>query len=626
MCGIAGIRAKKGEVDHELVRAMTALMFHRGPIEDGYLAEPTLGLGMRRLSIIDIDGGQQPVFNETGSVAVILNGQIYNYVELRTELQKRGHRFATQSDTEVIVHLYEEMGENFLAQLNGMFAIALWDRTAQRLLLARDRLGVKPLYYFDDDRYFAFASELKSLLRCDFVSRDVDKSALADYLAYLYVPGPRTPLQSVSKLPPGHYLSLDSSGMRIERYWNLAEHCVPTQMSKGEIVDHTRALLKDSVRLRLRSDVPVGAFLSGGLDSSALVAYAAEYSGSPLRTFAVRFEGDEIDELDYAKSVAQKFGTEHHELSVSTDDALQHLPKLIWHLDEPSGDSAIVPSYIVSDFAARDLRVVLSGLGGDELFGGYTRYFDGYRFEHCYRLLPQSWRSGAAGLSEFLPARIARRIRWNSLPFECRYAEAVANFLGPERDELLGEHHDILELGDVFATVPNDDTVNRLLFVDMQTYLPDDILHITDRMSMAVSLEARTPFLDYRLVEFCAGVSGRYKVSQIRRTWKVLLKEMMAPVLPSDVISRPKKGFNAPVLAWMRKLAPVLRRVFHDSEAVKQGLLDRAAVDRFVLLPPASRTEAQKAWLLLILEIWCRVFLVPSSGTKPSFSLLDLAS
>lgn len=606
---------------------MAAAMFHRGPVEDGYLLERTLGLGMRRLSIIDIEGGHQPLYNEDSSVAVILNGQIYNYIELRADLQRRGHQFRTHSDTEVIVHLYEELGERLLDRLNGMFAFALWDFKNERLLLARDRLGVKPLYYYEDDRRLAFASELKALLQCEFVPRNIDRQALADYLTYLYVPGSRTPLEKIFKLPPGHYLTHDRDGAsKIVQYWTLAGHTIPNAFSRPQIMDQVHALLRDSVRLRLRSDVPVGAFLSGGLDSSTLVAYAAEYCSKPLRTFAVRFEGDDVDELAFARSVAGVFGTEHHEMTVSADDAIEHLPQLVWFLDEPNGDSAIVPSYLVSEFAARELRVVLSGLGGDELFGGYARYFDGSPMEHRYRQLPEGFRQRIASLAPVLPGKVARRLRWNALSYDARYVAALANFSPAECGGLVGEKHGAFDANDVLAAYSDADPVNRLLFFDMQTYLPGDVLHITDRMSMAVSLEARTPFLDYRLVEFCAGVPGEYKVMQSERAWKIALKDAAAPLLPAAIIGRTKKGFNAPVLAWVVKLLPVVRNLFASSEAVRQGVLNRAAVDNLLRTAPRTRSEAQRIWQLLILEIWSRVFLGRNAGAKPTFALRDLAS
>lgn len=630
MCGIVGIYTKRGIADAETIRAMTSVLVHRGPMDDGYLFGANVGLGMRRLSIIDIEGGHQPVYNEDRSIGVILNGEIYNYRELRIELIARGHRFYTMSDTEVIVHLYEEMGEAFLSLLNGMFAIALWDERAQRLLLARDRLGVKPLYYYEDAERLAFASELKALLQCRFVPRDIDLEAISDYLTLMYIRAPRSPFKAIRKLLPGHYLVIDASGARLVRYWDLREHCEPTSLNEPALIEHIRWLLEDSVRLRMRSDVPVGAFLSGGIDSSTVVAYASANSPQPLDTFAVGFEGADFDELGYARIVAKAFRTRHHETVVTVEDTIRHLPKLVWHLDEPNADSAIIPTYLVSKFAATKLRVVLTGLGGDELFGGYPRYFDGYPIEHAYRRIPGALRQNLlAPLARVLPSRIAGRIEWNSLADEERYLMQVSYLLPSERQALLSHAvNGEVSLREEFRAYPGIDRINRLMFVDAITYLPDDILHITDRMSMAVSLEARTPFLDYRLVEFCAGMPGSHKIHRASRGWKVILKKTMGPILPEAIVRRPKWGFGAPVVTWMNMgLLPVLKDLYRSSEAVAIGLLDRAGTQRLIESwgkALKNYRSAHKLWMLLVLEVWCRVFLGKNAGKSPCFALDDL--
>ena len=501
MCGIAGVLSLNGPVDTCIVRAMTSFMRHRGPMDEGYLDRGRVSLGMCRLSIIDIEGGHQPLFDETGDIGVIFNREIYNHVELRASLEQTGHRFATKSDTEVIAHLDEEMGEEFPQSFNGMFCIALWDGRQRKLVLARDRLGIKPMYIYQDMHRIAFASELKALLQCPFVPLEPDLDAVADYLSLMYIRAPRSPISAVRKLMPGTCLVADSSGTRVSRYWDLADHCTTIDMPATEAAEHLLELLEDSVRLRvLRSDVPVGSFLSGGLDSSSVVALAAQHTGRPIETFSI-------------------------------------------------------------------------GSGSD-----------GYPFEHVYRMLPGTLRRHlapriAAGV---LPPVLAKRAEWNGLSARERYSADSAMFSPAEVSVLPGGRPcPDLGLGSEFDTYPGKDPVNRLMYVDSKTYLPDDILHLTDRMSMAVSLEARTPFLDFRLVEFLAGVTGRYKVGQMRREWKLLLKRAMAPRLPRGIISRKKWGFGAPIKSWMvHRLLPTVSALYKDSQAVEHGLVDGPAVTR----------------------------------------------
>jgi asparagine synthase (glutamine-hydrolysing) len=630
VCGIAGVYGKLEDTDAHLVSAMTSTLFHRGPMDQGYLSGHNIALGMRRLSIIDVEGGQQPIYNEDGTIGVMCNGEVYNYLELRQDLLAKGHEFTTNSDTEVIVHLYEEMGEEFPKALNGMFAIAVWDSRKCRLILARDRLGEKPLYYYDNGQRLAFASELKALLQCPFVPREPDPQAIAEYLSLMYIRAPRTAFSRISKLPPAHYLRADVSGVCLVPYWDLREHCEPSSLNEGETVEKVRWLLRDSVRLRLRSDVPVAAFLSGGIDSSSVVAFAADSVSGPLQTFAVGFAGDGFDELGYAREVATAFGTEHQETTVTEDDAIRLLPQLVWHLDEPNGDSAIVPTYLISKFAAQEVRVILSGVGGDELFGGYPRYFDGYQIEQLYRTVPSFLRRNMVGpLTRSLPPTLANRIAWNSLPQDQRYwADVSIRWPRDIFDRLDGTDVSTTSYLGAFHEYPGKDRFNRLMYLDTVTYLPDNILHITDRMSMAASLEARAPFLDHRLVELCAGIPGRYKLSPVHRQWKIILKKAMAPYLPPRIISRPKWGFGAPVQAWMkRQLFSTVESAYRRSVAVESGLFDPASIRR-VLDLEANRARPrrfyQQLWMLLILELWCRIYLDGGPKKVPTFTLDDL--
>ena len=630
MCGISGIYAKKGIVDKELIKTMTETMFHRGPIEDGYLFRSNIGMGMRRLSIIDIEGGHQPIFNEDGSIGVICNGQIYNYIELRKELLSRGHRLQTKSDIEVIVHWYEELGEKCFNLFNGMFAIAIWDGRKNKLILARDRLGIKPLYYYEDPKYFAFASEIKALLRCPFIRKEPDLESISEYFTLMYIRAPRSPFKSIFKLLPGHYLSYYEGQTEVIKYWNLADYCIVKQISQEEAIENILNLLQDSVRLRLRSDVPVGAFLSGGIDSSAMVAFAAKESKNPLQTFTVDFTGKEFKEMVYARQVSQIFHTDHHEIVVSVNDMIQDLPKLVWYLDEPNADSAIVPTYLVSKFAASNLRVILCGLGGDELFGGYHRYFDGLPIEHFYRALPQVLiKKISPSFFRVFSKSIANRLEWNMKSNSKRYLDKVTIFHSNEKQQILiGSHFLESNFENEFTNYPGGDHINQLLFVDALTYLPDDILALTDRMSMAVSLETRVPFLDYRLVEFCASLAGYFKVDQMRRRWKIILKKAFAKILPQEIITRPKWGFGAPISAWMDQgLDLVVKDLYYNSEAVKIGLINQSGALEYIDRAVKLRSKVsfnQKLWTLLVLEVWCRVFFGENAGEKPTFTLNDL--
>jgi asparagine synthase (glutamine-hydrolysing) len=606
---------------------MTAALIHRGPDDEGYHFEPGVGLGMRRLSIIDVAGGRQPIANEDGTARIVFNGEIYNYLELRAELERSGHVLATSSDTETVLHLYEDLGPGCLERLNGMFGLAIWDSTRRRLFLARDRAGEKPLYYWADEHRIAFASELKALLLCPFVPRAIDRSAVVDYLTFMYVRAPRTPFEGIKKLPPGHHLTFDASACAVSPWWSLARHATPCELGDDALIERIATLLDDSVRLRLRSDVPVGAFLSGGLDSASVVGHAARLLGRdhPIASFSVGFPGDGIDELGYARIASDAFGTEHNELVVSLADAIEGLPRLVWHLDEPNADSAIIPTDMVSRLARTKLRVVLSGLGGDEIFGGYPRYIR--RSRELYRRIPAAVRRRILlPLARTLAPRQHERLLTAELPEAREYLDAVSMFSGAEVRALTGASSEA-GLEAEFAASPPGDVVNRLLHVDFQTYLPDDILAVTDRMSMAESVEARAPFLDHRLIELMAGVPGDRKVRG--REWKWALKRAVAPVVPRAILRRGKWGFGAPVRSWMeRDLLPVTRKLLGASAAVASGLLDRAGLEAVLarVPTPLDGRSAQKLWGLLVLEVWARVFLGGSTspGVAPRATLREL--
>lgn len=608
---------------------MLPALLHRGPDDEGRLVDGPLAMGMRRLSIIDVAGGRQPIENEDGRVAVVLNGEIYNYVELREELLARGHRFATRSDTEVLVHLYEEHGLEFLERLNGMFAFALWDKRARRLVVARDRLGIKPLYLRRLPRGVAFASELKALLTCDLGSRTIEPQAILDYLTYQYIPGSGTPYREYEKLLPGHLLVCDESGLETRPWWSLREHCARADVSRVEAVERIRELFHDAVRLRMRSDVPVGAYLSGGLDSSLVTRAAAQLTDAPFPTFNVAFERTEFDESGYARELAELARTDHHQLEVTSRDAIARLPQLVWHLDEPIGDSAFLPSFLVSQLAARHVKVALSGLGADELFGGYHRYHERIgRFEQLSRLprwCAKLLRPLVASRGEAWARRLD--LMTDAEAWEVHLQKTHAFEADVNRGLITGSAGLTLaeRARSLHGDYPHDDFVNRAMFVDAHTYLPDQILALTDRMSMAVSLEARTPFLDHRLIEFASSLPGDWKVRG--SDWKLILKEALGELVPPSILTRPKWGFAAPVAAWIesRGLAD-MKKLLSGSALAEAGVLDgdalRAAVSGFDR--PGHRAEW--LWSLGILEVWYRIFEGGSPAAAPSLDLHQLAS
>jgi asparagine synthase (glutamine-hydrolysing) len=649
MCGICG---GAGHVDGNVLRAMTDSLTHRGPDDAGFHEAPGISLGVRRLSIIDVPGGHQPLANEDGSVMVVFNGEIYNHQELRSRLEARGHRFATRTDTEVLVHLYEEYGDALVHLLQGMFAFALWDDKRRRLLLARDRLGIKPLYYTETNGAFLFASEVKALLEHPDVHAAPDLEALDLYLTFRYVPGPATLFKGIKKLAPGHTLVVENGHHKIDRYWELVLGDYQPGARLDETVEEFAALLQETTRRHLISDVPVGVLLSGGIDSSVVAALAASTdlhqppptstnlhqpppSSTPLQSFTVGFDlPGAHNELDEARTVARHLGTDHHEL-VLTPDAAALLPRLVRHLDEPIADPAVLPTYLICEFARARVPVVLTGEGGDELLGGYPRY---------------AWFARAARLRRLLPAWAREDVllpMTRAAPLSRRYHRAATNLLA-ERDDATRHLHWVAgldpalrpelltpgmresipsgtalalvapELGTAKANAP--DLVHRLMALDMRTWLVDDVLTKMDKMSMAVSVEARVPFLDHRLVEFVAGVPLAIKLAHGPKT---LLKRAAAPLLPAATVQRRKHAFQIPLEPWLAgPLAGFVHEVLLDQRARQRGWVDTRQLE--TLLPVATATDqpsrgyqprntppidGQSIWTLLCLELWAREFL-----------------
>jgi asparagine synthase (glutamine-hydrolysing) len=613
MCGICGVARAGGGAEVETVARMNSRLVHRGPDSEGAFAAEGVALAMRRLSIIDLDGGDQPIASEDGSVTVVQNGEIYNHRELRRELEARGHRFATRSDTEVLVHLYEEHGDGFAERLRGMFALALWDARERRLLLARDRFGIKPLYYRLAGGRLSFASELKALLEDPELSREIDPRAVAAYLSFNSIPAPLTIFAEARKLPPGTLLSWRGGEAETSRYARPApvEGAAARRGPVRELEAELREALRGSVRAHLLADVPVGVLLSGGVDSAGIVALAAGEQAEPVRTFSVGFEEASFDELDRARLVAERYRTEHHEI-VLRPDAVELFPKLVEAFDEPFGDSSALPTYLVSELAAGEVKVALSGEGGDELFGGYYTYVADLLAPRVGRLAAL-----AAPLIERLPssdARVSfdykakRFARAAQLPPLERHHAWKEIFPRPQQAAMLGGRDpgwDPLDLyRERFAETAGAEPLARLQDVDLGIYLVDDLLVKTDRASMAHSLELRVPFLDNEVAALALGLATPLKVRGTAK--KRLLRRALAPLLPRQVLRGPKQGFSVPVAAWLRgPLQPFAREVLSAEALSRQGWLDPAAVAALLDRHCAGREDlSRQLWGLIAFTLW----------------------
>ena len=615
MCGIAGqfLIAKRPELSQ--IRAMCDQIRHRGPDDDGYHLDGGCGIGMRRLSIIDLSTGHQPISNEDGSVWVVFNGEIYNYQELRQELIRRGHQFKTNSDTETLIHLYEEEGVEGISKLRGMFAYAIWDARDRSMLLVRDRFGKKPLYYSVQPEGLFFGSELKCL-RAAGVPLEVDSEALRLYLQFSYIPDPWSPYRAVRKLPAGSWMRYRADG-RVEqgKYWSLPE---PAQQAEPDLdeataIQRVREVFDESVRLRMIADVRLGAFLSGGIDSSSVVASMALQSTDPVKTFSIGFEEATFNELPYAKRVAEMYGTEHHEIVVRPD-SLDLITKMVRCCDEPFGDEACIPTYIVSEFAAQKVKVVLTGDGGDELFGGYESFFTIEKMRWVDRI-PQTVRSGLSWVSERLPysaygknflraisrrSALERYFEMNSAPYFLR-----SRLLQPEW--MLPADFSWLENSLAACLPPNGaDLLSQALYFEATAKLTGDMLVKVDRMSMANSLEVRCPLLDHELAELAARIPHAWKLSQVMG--KLILLKALGDRLPPEILNRKKMGFSFPLAVWFRGSL----REFLTDHLTSRDFRDRQiASDDFVQIlleehQSGRRDNSHWLYMLLMLELWFR--------------------
>jgi asparagine synthase (glutamine-hydrolysing) len=624
MCGIFGILNLDGRpVELSALQAMARAILHRGPDDEGFYRDGACGIGMRRLSIIDLAGGHQPLSNAEASLTLVCNGEVYNFRELREELRAAGHCFRTGSDSEVVLHGYAEWGDEVVQRLNGMYGFALWDARRGRLVLGRDRLGIKPIYVLRDGRRLAFASEAKALLALPGVAAHIDIPALRSYLNLGYVASPDSIFRGIEKLAPATLLSIEGAREEKRRYWHLPQS-LEQGTSEQEWIERIRTRLDQAVQMQMVSDVPIGAFLSGGIDSSTVVGLMASHSERPIKTYSIGFTGaaaeEYYNELPYARRVAELFGTEHQEIVVRPDAAAL-LPRLLWHMDEPIADTAFITTYLVSQFARRDVTVILSGVGGDELFGGYRRYL-GDHYLSYYERLPEWLRRAAASAGRRLPSdrhgplldlsRLAKGFLESAeLPFEARYRAYVEVFSAPELDRLMrgAGRSDRDPIASAFRQAGNEDALNRLLAVDLETQLPDDLLMLTDKMSMATSLECRVPLLDHELVELAARMPQKVKVRGGRL--KHAMKEAVSDMLPRDIIERKKRGFGTPMGAWLKRdLAPLVRELLSEAAVSDRGLFDFSEVRALIARHEANRIDGTDRLLALMnLEIWARMYL-----------------
>ncbi|MEP6925615.1 MAG: asparagine synthase (glutamine-hydrolyzing), partial [Pyrinomonadaceae bacterium] len=627
MCGIVGWAnlnfnsSLDASSDEMLLRRMCAKIRHRGPDSEGAIVADSVALGMRRLAIIDLSGGEQPVFNEDRTVTVVMNGEIYNFKELRADLEKRGHHFTSHSDTEVLPHLYEEYGAKMVEKLGGMFAFALWDSRRRKLLIARDRFGEKPLYYGVFNNKLIFASELKALTAHPDVETRINFQALRSFLSFDYVPAPLSIYENIYKLPAAHSLTLENGEIKIERYWNLSFHKRKPVPSVEEAIEELREHLGNAVKSQMVSDVPLGILLSGGVDSSTVAAFAQQFSSRPIKTFSIGFDEASFDESDYARQVAAHLGTEHHEDILSVDRAAEILPEIATWLDEPMSDASILPTFLLARFVRSEVTVALGGDGGDEIFAGYPMYY-GHKLANTYEKIPRILRKN---FIERVVNNLPTNTKNMAFDFKAkRFINAVSNsdlvarhhsffgsFTTSEQESLLTSEVKSNNGADIYTEARKwfkdcdaDNLIEKTQFLDMKFYLAEDILTKVDRASMAVSLEVRAPFLDPRVAEFAASLPANYKLNG--RTSKFILKKAVAPLLPDFVTKRRKKGFGIPVAAWLKgKLNPLVRELLAPERLKKQGIFNSVFVQKLLVEHEQGRANHYKTlWTLIIFQLW----------------------
>jgi asparagine synthase (glutamine-hydrolysing) len=629
MCGIAGWANLENKSSREggetVLHQMCERMKHRGPDSEGLWFGERVALGMRRLSVIDLHTGEQPVYSEDRSIVVVMNGELYNFREVRSDLEKRGHKFETQSDTEILPHLYEEYGEAMLEHINGMFAFALWDKRKKKLLVARDRFGEKPLYYGVFDGKLIFASEPKVLLEHPSVNAEINIDALRQYLSFDYVPAPHSIYKNIYKLPAAHFLTVAGGEIKTRRYWNLSFHKNAAAPSVEQAAKELREIISDAVRMRLVADVPLGILLSGGVDSSTVAAFAAQHASEKIKTFSIGFEEDSFDESKFARQVAAHLETDHYEEKLSVEKAADLISEIGTWLDEPLSDGSLIPTFLLSRFVRKHVTVALGGDGGDEIFAGYPMYF-GHKVANFYGAIPKFLRRGliepfvnslpvsTSNLSFDYKAK--RFVAASKYDLVTRHHSWFGSFSIDAQDDLLSK--DVLKntSGDIYKGAKDllkitdaATEIEQMQFLDMNFYMAEDILTKVDRASMAVSLEVRAPFLDPRVAEYAASLPLEYKLKGNRG--KYILKRAVGDLLPKEILKRPKKGFGIPIAEWLKgRLNPLMHDLLAPERLKNQGLFDAEYVQKLIKEHESGTASNHKQlWTLLVFQLWFDNFL-----------------
>ena len=628
MCGIAGwinLENNRSQNHREAVlHRMCERMKHRGPDSEGLWTDETVALGMRRLSVIDLHTGEQPVYSEDKSIVVVMNGELYNFREVRADLEKRGHKFETQSDTEILPHLYEEYGEAMLEHINGMFAFALWDKRREKLLIARDKFGEKPLYYGVFDGKLIFASEPKVLLANPSVKVEINLDSLRSYLSFDYVPAPNSIYKGISKLPAAHFLSIEKGEIKTRRYWNLTWEKKETK-SLEKAAEELRELLADAVRMRLVADVPLGILLSGGVDSSTVAAFATQFSSEKVKTFSIGFEEDSFDESKFARQVATHLNTEHYEEKLSVEKAADLISEIGTWLDEPMSDGSLIPTFLLSKFVRKHVTVALGGDGGDEIFAGYPMYY-AHKVANIYGKVPSFLRNNLIEpIVNNLPVsnknlsfdyKAKRFVAASKYDVVTRHHSWFGSFSIDEQQNLLSK--DVLaatsddiykDAKDLLKICDAKNEIEQMQFLDINYYMAEDILTKVDRASMAVSLEVRAPFLDPRVAQFAANIPLEYKLKGSKG--KYILKKAVEPLLPKNILHRPKKGFGIPIAEWLKgRLNPLMRELLDAKRLKNQGLFDEKYVQKLIKEHETNVASHHKQlWTLLVFQLWYDNFL-----------------
>lgn len=644
MCGICGklMFDREAVVSPALLTSMADAIRHRGPDDDGYYCSGQIGLGFRRLSIIDLNTGHQPISNEDGSVWVVFNGEIYNYRELRAQLLAKGHIFKTQTDTEVLVHLYEEHGPGMVERLRGMFGFALWDNHTKTLLLVRDRVGIKPLYYHVGERFLSFGSEIKAIIADAEVAREVDPAIIERFLSFYYVPGEQTLFKKIFKLAPGSYLIAKDGKTEVRQYWDLQFQQSKSDLDLATAEEELIDLLDKTVQLHMISDVPVGFLLSGGIDSTAMLNFAVSKTDCPISSFTVGFSGSGVvDERPYARLAAARFGTDHHELSISSREFVDFLPNYVWHMEEPVCEPPAVALYYVSQLARSHVKVLISGEGGDEAFAGYSNYRNLVWLERIKKALGPT-RALASRASKLVNevVRSKRAAKYISLidqqlessyysrtssPFN--FFNSASDFWSREFSRILNKEASVGPVRSFFENAGSCDVLEKMLYVDTKSWLPDDLLIKADKMTMANSIELRVPFLDHKVLEFAAALPSNFKLR--RFTTKYLLKKALSSHVPKEILNRRKAGFPVPYESWLRTdLKGWLRDLLLDPQTLERGYFQKTAIDRLLRDNQRTGGYSKEIFSLAVLELWHRAFLLgpDSSSESPTSPVVQFTT